>query len=143
MPIYSDKSRSSRRSLDLDDLDPNVVFQTSQKEVEDLKLETEETHFELDQMRLKLKDRETQLKSANEFLETVTNERVREREDDRLEILKLTQELKEERRSRNLEKAVIEELHEQVINYFIYNLNKRKIKADRKGQKDQVIQKIK
>ena len=143
MPIYADKSRSSRRSLDLDDLDPNVVFQTSQKEVEDLKLETEETHFELDQMRLKLKDRETQLKSANEFLETVTNERVREREDDRLEILKLTQELKEERRSRNLEKAVIEELHEQVINYFIYNLNKRKIKADRKGQKDQVIQKIK
>ena len=143
MPIYADKSRSSRRSLDLDDLDPNVVFQTSQKEVEDLKLETEETHFELDQMRLKLKDRETQLKSANEFLETVTNERVREREDDRLEILKLTQELKEERRSRNLEKAVIEELHEQVINYFIYNLNKRKIKAGRKGQKDQVIQKIK
>ena len=140
MPIYADKSRSSRRSLDLDDLDPNVVFQTSQKEVEDLKLETEETHFELDQMRLKLKDRETQLKSANEFLETVTNERVREREDDRLEILKLTQELKEERRSRNLEKAVIEELHEQVINYFIYNLNKRKIKAD---QKAQVIQKIK
>ena len=119
--------------MDLDDLDPNVVFQTSQKEVEDLKLETEETHFELDQMRLKLKDRETQLKSANEFLETVTNERVREREDDRLEILKLTQELKEERRSRNLEKAVIEELYEQVINYFIYNLNKRKIKADRKG----------
>ena len=79
-----------------------------------MKLETEETHLELDQMRLKLKDRETQLKSANEFLESLTHERVHEREDDQLKISKLTQELKEERRSRNLEKAVIEELYEQV-----------------------------
>ena len=84
-----------------------------------MKLETEETHLELDQMRLKLKDRETQLKSANEFLESLTNERVHEREDDQLKISKLTQELKEERRSRNLEKAVIEELHEQVRRLII------------------------
>ena len=56
-----------------------------------MKLETEETHLELDQMRLKLKDKETQLKSANEFLESLTNERIHEREDDRLEILKAIQ----------------------------------------------------
>ena len=87
-----------------------------------MKLETEETHLELDQMRLKLKDRETQLKSANEFLESLTHERVHEREDDQLKISKLTQELKEERRSRNLEKAVIEELHEQVRRLIILYL---------------------
>ena len=84
-----------------------------------MKLETEETHLELDQMRLKLKDRETQLKSANEFLESLTSERVHEREYDQVKISKLTQELKEERRSRNLEKAVIEELHEQVRRLII------------------------
>ena len=87
-----------------------------------MKLETEETHLELDQMRLKLKDRETQLKSANEFLESLTSERVHEREYDQLKISKLTQELKEERRSRNLEKAVIEELHEQVRRLIILYL---------------------
>ena len=99
---------------DLDDsniTDPDDVFHSCQK-FENLKIESEEIHIELKRIRLKLKDKETQLKSANEFVETLTNDR----EDDRLELLKLTQELKEERRSRDLEKALIQELKEQVNN---------------------------
>ena len=93
--------------------DPDDVFHSCQK-FENLKIESEEVHIELKRIRLKLKDKETQLKSANEFVDTLTNDR----EDDRLELLKLTQELKEERRSRDYEKALIQELKEQVINYF-------------------------
>ena len=54
--------------------------------------------------------KDDQLRSANNYLETMSCER----ETDRLEIIELTQTLSQERRKRDVEKQLIDELKQQV-----------------------------
>ena len=70
---------------------------------------TSETH----EITLKIKAKEEQLRSANEYLEIISSER----EIDRSEIQKLTQELTQERRKRQVDSAMISEMGQQVC-YF-------------------------
>ena len=60
---------------------------------------------------LKIRAKEEQLRSANEYLESVLSER----EFDRREIQKLTQELTQERRKRDVDVTMIDELRHQVL----------------------------
>ena len=65
---------------------------------------------ELSQWQLKVKAKEEQLRSANEYLETFSLER----ENDRLEITKLTQELCKERRLRDTGNSMMDDFRDQV-----------------------------
>lgn len=65
------------------------------------------------EMKLKFKAKEDQLRSANDYLETLSSER----EFDRAEILKLSQDLSQERKWRDTDKSIIDDLKNQVI-YF-------------------------
>ena len=65
---------------------------------------------ELSQWQLKVKAKEEQLRSANEYLETFSLER----ENDRLEITRLTQELCKERRLRDTGNSMMDDFRLQV-----------------------------
>ena len=65
---------------------------------------------ELSQWQLKVKAKEDQLRSANEYLETFSAER----ENDRLEISRLTQELGKERRLRDTGNSMMDDFRLQV-----------------------------
>ena len=70
---------------------------------------------ELSQWQLKVKAKEDQLRSANEYLETFSSER----ENDRLEISRLTQELSRERRLRDTGNSMMDDFRLQVTNFSI------------------------
>ena len=61
-------------------------------------------------MNKNIQAKDDQLRSANNYLETMSCER----ETDRLEIIELTQTLSQERRKRDVEKQLIDELKQQV-----------------------------
>ena len=107
-PIYENHDENHMVNFDQQESTQDC-FHTCQK-FEELKLESEEIQIELRTLKLKLKDKEVQLKAANEFVETLTIER----EEERLEILKLNKEIKDLRLSREFDKTIIEELHNQV-----------------------------
>ena len=107
-PIYENHEQNVVKSFDQQESTQDC-FHTCQK-FEELKLESEEIQIELRTLKLKLKDKEVQLKAANEFVETLTIER----EEERLEIIKLNKEIKDVRLSREFDKTIIEELHNQV-----------------------------
>ena len=107
-PIYENHDENHMVNFDQQESTQDC-FHTCQK-FEELKLESEEIQIELRTLKLKLKDKEVQLKAANEFVETLTIER----EEERLEIIKLNKEIKDVRLSREFDKTIIEELHNQV-----------------------------
>jgi hypothetical protein len=97
------KSQASPCIADM--LDDNI-FQLK----EEMKLMDIQFKVEYKQLEQKVKAREDQLRSANEFLDSQNVER----EADRLEVLQMTQELSRERRSKDKEKALIKDLRQQV-----------------------------
>ena len=72
--------------------------------------------FEMSDIGMKLKAKDEQLRSANEYLETLTCER----ENDRAEICRLTTDLNRERRSREKERPKMDELRQQVRTCYAY-----------------------
>ena len=71
---------------------------------------------ESSELRLKIKAKDDQLRSANTYLETMSSER----ETDRLEIIELTQALTQERRKRDVEKRQMDDLKQQVGHFFFH-----------------------